>query len=137
MTCDLSDHTRPTSRRELDQLVDAGVIDATTAQRIAAHLARAGADRPGFDLSHTAYYLGAIVVMSALGWFMGEAWARYDGWVPTLVATSYFRVPTKVPTGADSHEHRFRNAKWRASLRLAPKGRVRGLKEVGNDPGVG
>jgi hypothetical protein len=79
----------PISQRELDQLVDAGVIDATTAQRIAAHLARAGADRPRFDLSHTAYYLGALVVMSALGWFMGEAWARYGGWVLTLVAASY------------------------------------------------
>src|ERR1051325_5294170 len=79
------------SQRELQQLVTAGVIDTATAERITAHFAgaSAGADRPRFDLTHTAYYLGALVVMSALGWFMNEAWARYGGWVLTLIAVAY------------------------------------------------
>src|ERR1051325_7350061 len=70
------------SQRELQQLVTAGVIDTATAERITAHFAgaSAGADRPRFDLTHTAYYLGALVVMSALGWFMNEAWARLSPW---------------------------------------------------------
>src|SRR5438477_11387756 len=79
----------PISERELQALVTAGVIDAGTAERIAAHLAGAGVERPRFDLTHTAYYLGALVVMSALGWFMNEAWARYGGWVLTIVAVAY------------------------------------------------
>ncbi|HEY6158983.1 MAG TPA: hypothetical protein VIV88_16155 [Gemmatimonadales bacterium] len=77
------------SQRELQELVTAGVIDTATAERIAAHFAGAGVERPRFDLTHTAYYLGALVVMSALGWFMNEAWARYGGWVLTLIAVAY------------------------------------------------
>src|SRR5256885_16194696 len=79
----------PISERELKDLVAAGVIDAGTAERIAAHFKDAGAEPPRFDLTHTAYYLGALVVMSALGWFMNEAWARYGGWVLTLIAVAY------------------------------------------------
>src|SRR6266516_3416433 len=81
----------PITERELKDLVAAGVIDAGTAERIATHLAGAGAgaERPRFDLTHTAYYLGALVVMSALGWFMNEAWARYGGWVLTVIAVAY------------------------------------------------
>src|SRR6266699_1091805 len=79
----------PISERELKDLVAAGVIDAGTAERIAAHFKGAGAEPPRFDLTHTAYYLGALVVMSALGWFMNEAWARYGGWVLTIIAVAY------------------------------------------------
>src|SRR5437899_1384521 len=79
----------PISERDLKDLVTAGVIDAGTAERIAAHFKDAGAEPPRFDLTHTAYYLGALVVMSALGWFMNEAWARYGGWVLTLIAVAY------------------------------------------------
>lgn len=65
---------------DLRELVEAGVIDRETAGRIADHL---GADAPSegsrFDLGRTAYYLGALVVMSALGWFLNEAWIRYGG----------------------------------------------------------
>ena len=28
---------------------------------------------------HNSYHLGALVVMSAMGWFMNEAWSRYGG----------------------------------------------------------
>src|SRR5438445_13579745 len=86
----------PISERELKDLVAAGVIDAGTAERIAAHFKDAGAEPPRFDLTHTAYYLGALVVMSALGWSMREEWARYGGWVLTLIAAAYalsFNVP--------------------------------------------
>ena len=51
----------PISERELKDLVTAGVIDAGTAERIAAHFKGAGAEPPRFDLTHTAYYLGALV----------------------------------------------------------------------------
>src|SRR5690242_17885057 len=79
----------PITDRQLEELVTAGVIDAGTAERIAAYFTRTGAEGPRFDLTHTAYYLGALVVMSALGWFMNEAWARYGGWVLTLIAVAY------------------------------------------------
>lgn len=35
--------------------------------------------QPRFDLAHVAYYFGALVVISAMGWFMTEAWERFGG----------------------------------------------------------
>src|ERR1700704_6239154 len=87
--CSFRGTAMPISQRDLQELVTTGVIDAGTAERIAAHFAGAGAEPPRFDLTHTAYYLGALVVMSALGWFMNEAWARYGGWVLTLIAVAF------------------------------------------------
>src|SRR3989442_3100866 len=69
----------PISQRELKDLVAAGLIDAGTAERIAAQYTRTGPEPPRFDLTHTSYYLGALAVMSALGGFMNQAWARSAG----------------------------------------------------------
>lgn len=84
---------------DIAELVDAGVIDAATAARIRAYVAsraprasRAdGGDRPSpsFDLAHAAYYLGAAVILFALGWFALEAWDRYGGWPLAGVALAY------------------------------------------------
>ena len=79
----------PLSDRELDALRTAGVIDADAAARIAAFFRDPQRQQPQFDLSHTAYYLGALVVMSAMGWFMNEAWGRYGGLVLSIIALGY------------------------------------------------
>jgi hypothetical protein len=34
---------------------------------------------PRFDLPHVAYYFGALVVISAMGWFMTLGWERFGG----------------------------------------------------------
>lgn len=70
----------------------AGVIDDATAARIAEFFRSREEERPRFDLSHTAYYLGALVVMSAMGWFMNEAWSRYGGLVLSGIALGYAAV---------------------------------------------
>src|SRR2546422_10266053 len=64
--CSCRGTAMPISERELKDLVAAGVIDAATAERIATHLASAGGERPRFDFTHTAHYLGAVVGMAAL-----------------------------------------------------------------------
>lgn len=69
-------------------LVREGVIDGPTATRIRAWTVEQGeaasgreptpdSPRSSFDLSHSAYYLGALVIMFALGWFAIESWERY------------------------------------------------------------
>jgi len=78
----------PISQRELQELVAAGVIDAGTAERIAATSRARASSRPA-STSPTRLLPRALVVMSALGWFMNEAWARYGGWVLTLIAIAY------------------------------------------------
>ena len=46
-------------------------------------------ERPRFDLTHFAYYFGALIVMSALGWFMTNAWEAFNGGGIFLIATVY------------------------------------------------
>ena len=42
-----------------------------------------------FDVPNLAYYLGALVVMGAMGWFMTTAWERFGGRGISLIATTY------------------------------------------------
>ena len=41
------------------------------------------------DVPTVAYYLGALVVMAAMGWFMTTAWERFGGRGILLIATTY------------------------------------------------
>ena len=84
--------------RNVEELLAEGVIDADTADRIREYLRDRGApDRPGkggttlpaFDLAHAAYYLGAAVILFALGWFAIQAWERHGGWPLAGVALLY------------------------------------------------
>ena len=42
-----------------------------------------------FDVPTVAYYLGALVVMAAMGWFMTTAWERFGGRGILFIATVY------------------------------------------------
>lgn len=46
-------------------------------------------DRPGFSLAHLIYYLGALIVISAMTWFMTEAWERYSDSAILVTSTIY------------------------------------------------
>jgi hypothetical protein len=39
----------------------------------ALHSNSTGGDRPKFDVANVAYYLGALIVIGAMGWFMNKA----------------------------------------------------------------
>jgi hypothetical protein len=45
--------------------------------------------RSQFSVSLTAYYVGAAIVMVAMGWFLTEAWARMDGLALSMVGLVY------------------------------------------------
>ncbi|MCX6934546.1 MAG: DUF2157 domain-containing protein [Verrucomicrobia bacterium] len=47
------------------------------------------ADAPRFDTAHVAYYLGAMIVIGAMGWLMGNAWEVFEGGGLTLIACGY------------------------------------------------
>ena len=68
----------------------AGVSDEQT-DRIWAALGRhAAADgKPRFDVANVAYYLGALVVIGAMGWFMNKAWDGMGGPGLAAVAACY------------------------------------------------
>jgi hypothetical protein len=48
-----------------------------------------GAGRPRFDTAHVAYYFGALVVISAMGFFMTLAWSAVRGAGLTAFALAY------------------------------------------------
>lgn len=69
------------TREDLEELVREGVIDADMARRIAEHAGVKGeAEGDDGGVPRVTYYLGAGIVMAAMGWFLNEAWLRYGGW---------------------------------------------------------
>lgn len=42
-------------------------------------LSRRGSDTPRFDTANVAYFFGAMIVISAMGWFLTEAWDLMGG----------------------------------------------------------
>jgi len=59
--------------------VSEGVILEGQAVDLWRLLTRRNADRPRFDLPHVAYYFGALVVISAMTWFMTLGWEKFGG----------------------------------------------------------
>ncbi len=67
------------SRKDLDWAVSEGVISRGQAEGLWRVLEERDSERPRFDLPHVAYYFGALVVISAMGWFMTLGWERFGG----------------------------------------------------------
>jgi len=46
-------------------------------------------EKPKFDVANVAYYLGALIVIGAMGWFMNKAWESFGGGGLLAVASCY------------------------------------------------
>ncbi len=79
------------SRSEFDRAAS-GVVSPEQAEALWGALARGANGRPRFDLPNVAYYFGALVVISAMGWFMSDAWERFGGWGIFSIALVYAGV---------------------------------------------
>jgi hypothetical protein len=77
------------SRKDLDWAVTQGLISAEQAEALWAAFEKRAGERPRFDLATVSYYFGALIVISAMGWFMTEAWERFGGGGIFLIATIY------------------------------------------------
>lgn len=78
------------TRNDLDELVESDIVDPATARRIQDWLDRRPEPAPSrFDFAHAAYYLGAVVILFAMGRFALESWQRYGGWSVAGVAVLY------------------------------------------------
>jgi hypothetical protein len=80
-------------RAELNRAVAAGIITADQAERLAAFMsspgpaeAQARAAGPRFDAAHVLWYLGALIVMGAMGLFSTLAFGAMGA--PALLATA-------------------------------------------------
>ena len=79
------------SRGEFDRAT-AGVVSEEQAEALWGALLEGASGRPRFDLPNVAYYFGALVVVSAMGWFMSDAWERFGGWGILCIALAYAGV---------------------------------------------
>lgn len=66
-----------------------GVVSAEQAEALWGALVQEAGGRPRFDLPNVAYYFGALVVISAMGWFVSDAWERFGGWGIFSIALAY------------------------------------------------
>jgi len=75
-------------RDRLDEAVGAGVISAGQADALWRFLANSRHDTPGFRPAHILYYVGGLLAMSAVSFFITLAWAAFAGW-PMLVLCGF------------------------------------------------
>src|SRR5579863_10462420 len=98
------------SREDLIWAASTSVITEAQADALWHALEKRGDVRPRFDLAHLAYYFGALIVMSAMGWFMTLAWENLGGpgicGISALYAVCFvlagrtlWRLQMKVPGG--------------------------------------
>ena len=66
-----------------------GVISPEQAGELWELLQKRKRHEPRFELTQVLYYLGAMIVMGALGWFMNSAWERAGGAALTGLAVLY------------------------------------------------
>jgi hypothetical protein len=77
------------SKQDFDRAVAEGLLEAEQAEKLWKALASWNAGRPGFEMAHVLYYFGALIVMSAMGWFMTKAWESLGGGGIMVIALVY------------------------------------------------
>jgi len=77
------------SREDLRWAALKGVITDSQADSLWQALEGRSAVRPKFDLAHLAFYFGALIVISAMGWFMTLAWEQYGGGGILIISLVY------------------------------------------------
>ena len=68
---------------------DQGIITEQQAAKIWDVLTTQKKNTPKFDAIHVAYYFGTFIIMSAMGWFMNDAWNKFGGGALAAIATVY------------------------------------------------
>ncbi len=130
------------TREDLDSAVGEGVLHEEQAAALWSRLQRPNPQRQSLDFAHVAYYLGALVVMSAMGWFMTLGWEQFGGSGILIISTVYAilfvaagwtlwnRDQLRVPGGL-----LFTLAVWMTPLAIYGLERILGMWSQG-DPGT-
>jgi hypothetical protein len=66
-----------------------GIVSGEQATELWEQLSQRLSSRPRFDTANVAYYFGALIVISAMGWFVTEAWERIGGLGLFSIAAAY------------------------------------------------
>ena len=99
------------SEQRLRAAIERAGLPSDTYVRIHAELAGESQVSPGFEAAHVAYYLGALLIIGAMGWFITNAWDTLSGLTISAIAVLYEavfgaiglwlfrRAATKIPGG--------------------------------------
>jgi len=74
---------------ELDAAVEQGIISREQAESLARLAEQGQGTASALTLEHLAYYLGGLVVIGAMGWYVTNAWKFMSGWGFMAVAALY------------------------------------------------
>jgi uncharacterized membrane protein len=124
------------SKEDLAWAAKEGVISGEQADRLWQKLREhdTSSTRSKFDVANVAYYFGALIVMSAMGWLMNLGWEKFGGLGICLLATCYailfalagrtlwYRENLKIPGGL-----LFTLAVWMTPLAIYGLEQVTGL----------
>ena len=80
--------------KDLARAVDAGLLSAEQEQTLLRFLRQQPQQQPAFQLAHVAFYLGALLIMGAMGWLLSEAWMRVGDGALLGVALLYITLLT-------------------------------------------
>ncbi|TBU80760.1 DUF2157 domain-containing protein [Pseudomonas daroniae] len=74
---------------DLTRAVQAGVLQPGQDQALLDFLRHDPQSRPSFQLSHAAYYFGALLIIGAMGWLLTEAWMSIGDTALLLISSAY------------------------------------------------
>ncbi|MBI4402107.1 MAG: DUF2157 domain-containing protein [Nitrospirae bacterium] len=77
------------SKEDLEWAASEGLISSEQVEALWKALESRSTTRAHFDLPHVAYYFGALIVISSMGWFMTLAWERFGGGGIFLISVIY------------------------------------------------
>lgn len=77
------------SKKDLEWAATQNVISVDQADELWRHLAERRAQQPHLSAVHVAYYFGAMIVISAMSWFMTLAWEALGGSGIFAIASIY------------------------------------------------
>jgi hypothetical protein len=99
------------SMAELQAAVERAGLPADAWERIQTAMSAEPETAPAFEAAHVSYYLGALLIIGAMGWFITNAWDRLSGLTLAAIALAYAvvfggvgerlfrRAATRVPGG--------------------------------------
>jgi hypothetical protein len=76
-------------QEDLDWAVSQGLITAEQANALWNALSMRNSERPQFNFANVTFYFGALIVISAMTWFMTLAWESFGGGGIFLLASIY------------------------------------------------
>ncbi len=79
------------TKDDLSALHSAGIIDAAKLAEISTFFAnrKSNSTTPRFDLTHVLWYVGALIIIGAMGLFTNDAFNRMGGWALATCGTAY------------------------------------------------